>query len=203
MELGFFETNVNGREVIGHLGDTEAFHTSLHLFMKDGIGFYVSFNSGGRQGASGDLRNALFMDFADRYLPYAGPADGRVDAATAKEHAKMMAGSWDASRRWQTNYFSVVNLLGQFKVATNDKGELVIPGLKGRTAARANGSKSRPSSGATSSAMIAWPPRWWTARSSAGRWTSFPRSKCSIACPPAGRPRGSCRRSTPALAYSC
>ncbi|WP_292964958.1 serine hydrolase domain-containing protein [Novosphingobium sp. UBA1939] len=131
MELGFFETNVNGREVIGHLGDTEAFHTSLHLFMKDGIGFYVSFNSGGRQGASGDLRNALFMDFADRYLPYAGPADGRVDAATAKEHAKMMAGSWDASRRWQTNYFSVVNLLGQFKVATNDKGELVIPGLKG------------------------------------------------------------------------
>jgi hypothetical protein len=31
MELGYFETNVNGREVIGHLGDTEFFHTSLHL----------------------------------------------------------------------------------------------------------------------------------------------------------------------------
>ena len=38
MELGFFETNVNGREVIAHLGDTEHFHTSLHLFLKEKIG---------------------------------------------------------------------------------------------------------------------------------------------------------------------
>ena len=30
MELGFFETNINGREVTGHLGDTIAFHTSFH-----------------------------------------------------------------------------------------------------------------------------------------------------------------------------
>lgn len=131
MELGFFETNVNGREVIAHLGDLEAFHTSLHLFMKDGVGFYVSFNSAGKQGAAGDLRNALFMDFADRYFPDQSPPDGRVDAKTAKQHAQMMVGMWDASRRWETNYFSVINLLGQFKVALNEKGELVIPGLKG------------------------------------------------------------------------
>ncbi|MDB4899057.1 MAG: serine hydrolase, partial [Gemmatimonadetes bacterium] len=45
MELGFFETNINGREVIGHLGDTQDFHTSLHLFLDDSIGFYVSLNS--------------------------------------------------------------------------------------------------------------------------------------------------------------
>ena len=38
MELGFFETNINGREVIAHLGDTEFFHTSLHLFLQDRIG---------------------------------------------------------------------------------------------------------------------------------------------------------------------
>src|SRR5205823_5029579 len=44
MELGFFETNINGREVIAHLGDTEAFHTSLHLFLNENVGFYVSFN---------------------------------------------------------------------------------------------------------------------------------------------------------------
>ena len=34
MELGFFETNINGREVIAHLGDTNEFHTSLHLFIQ-------------------------------------------------------------------------------------------------------------------------------------------------------------------------
>jgi len=131
MELGFFETNINGREVIAHLGDTEAFHTSLHLFMKDGVGFYVSFNSSGRQGAVGDLRNALFVDFADRYFPDQSAPDGRVDAKTAKQHAQMLTGLWEGSRRWQSHYFSVLNLLGQTEIATNEKGELVIPALKG------------------------------------------------------------------------
>ena len=69
MELGFFETNINGREVIAHLGDTQYFHTSLHLFLKEGVGFYVSFNSPGKEGAAGGLRGALFDDFADRYFP--------------------------------------------------------------------------------------------------------------------------------------
>ena len=54
MQLGFFETNVNGRRVNAHLGDTMGFHTSLHLFMDDGVGLYVSFNSGGKEGAVGD-----------------------------------------------------------------------------------------------------------------------------------------------------
>src|SRR5580658_7944294 len=66
MELGFFETNINGREVIAHLGDTEDFHTSLHLFLADNVGFYVSFNSLGKNGAAGELRGAMFQDFADR-----------------------------------------------------------------------------------------------------------------------------------------
>ncbi len=54
MQLGFFETNINGHEVIGHLGDTDYFHTSLHLFLKEGVGFYVSFNSLGKDGAAGE-----------------------------------------------------------------------------------------------------------------------------------------------------
>ena len=59
MELGFFETNINDREVIGHLGDTDYFHTSLHLFLQEGVGFYVSFNSAGKSGAAHSLRTAL------------------------------------------------------------------------------------------------------------------------------------------------
>ena len=69
MELGFFETNANGHEVIGHLGDLSNFHTSLHLFMNDGVGLYMSFNSGGKEGAAHTVRTALFYDFADRYFP--------------------------------------------------------------------------------------------------------------------------------------
>ena len=130
MELGFFETNINGREVIGHLGDTQNFHTSLHLFLKENAGLYVSFNSAGKEGAAHHTRVALFRDFADRYFP--GPrADTRVDAATAAQHAKTLVGNWVASRGSQTNFFSVIGLIGQTAVTVGPKGELLIPDMKG------------------------------------------------------------------------
>jgi CubicO group peptidase (beta-lactamase class C family) len=130
MELGFFETNINGREVIGHLGDTEYFHTSLHLFLKENVGFYVSFNSLGKEGAAGSLRTALFQNFADRYFP--GPATkSRVDAKTAAADAALMSGSWANSRNAQSNFLSLVGLLGQVKVGADKKGELLIPSLTG------------------------------------------------------------------------
>ena len=131
MELGFFETNINGREVIAHLGDTEYFHTSLHLMLKDKVGFYVSYNSQGKEGASGTQRLALFEDFADRYFPGPAMPASRVPAKLAAEHAKMMAGAWEASRRGETNFISVIGLLGQTKVGVGPKGELLIPSLKG------------------------------------------------------------------------
>ncbi len=130
MELGFFETNINGREVIGHLGDTDYFHTSLHLFTKENTGFYVSFNSAGKEGASHKLRLALFADFADRYFP--GPRIAtRVDEATAKQHAQAMAGNWYASRGAFTTFFSAIGLIGQVKVAVDEKGQLLLADAKG------------------------------------------------------------------------
>ena len=134
MELGFFETNVNGREVIGHLGDTEAFHTSLHLFLKEGVGFYVSFNSPGKDGAVQGLRTALFNGFADRYFPQAAPHAG-VDAKTAAKHAAMLQGSWINSRESTSNFLAAIGLIGQVKVGVDEKGGLVVPpftGLNGK-----------------------------------------------------------------------
>ena len=130
MELGFFETNINGREVIGHLGDTEYFHTSLHLFLKENVGFYVSFNSLGKEGAAGSLRTALFQDFADRYFPTPRP-ETRVDAKTAAAHAALMSGSWGNSRNSQSNFLALVGFLGQVKITADSKGELLIPELTG------------------------------------------------------------------------
>ena len=133
MELGFFETNINGREVIGHLGDTEYFHTSLHLFMKDNVGLYASFSSAGKDGAVQGLRHALFQDFADRYFPAARAVPG-VDAKTAAAHAAMLAGAWDSSRGSQSNFLVAIGLIGQSKVGLNKKGEIVVPfaGLNGK-----------------------------------------------------------------------
>ena len=129
MELGFFETNANGHEVIGHLGDTSAFHTSLHLFMKENVGFYVSFNSPGKAGAVGPLRGALFQDFADRYFPAPLAKVAPVPTKIAKQHAEMMAGLWQNSRREDHGFVSVLNLIGQTEVSVGPNGEMVIPSL--------------------------------------------------------------------------
>ena len=133
MELGFFETNINGRQVVAHLGDTQWFHSALHLFLREGTGLYFSFNSAGKGGASGGLRSALFEDFADRYFPAPAAAETRVDSATAAKHAEMLAGSWMPSRRAQSNFLSVVGLVGQVKIGV-DKGKIVVPvpGLNGQ-----------------------------------------------------------------------
>lgn len=128
MELGFFETNINGREVIAHLGDTEHFHTSLHLFLKEGVGIYFSFNSAGKQGGAHVVRTQMFENFADRYFPAPLP-DGKVDAKTSAEHARMLAGNWESSRRPQSSWADILNLLGQTTVSATDKGELVIPAV--------------------------------------------------------------------------
>jgi CubicO group peptidase (beta-lactamase class C family) len=134
MELGFFETNINGREVIAHLGDTQCFHTSLHLFLKEGVGFYVSFNSPGKAGAAGGLRGALFDDFADRYFPAAEAAATAVDAKISAQHAALLKGHWVNSRGSQSSFLAVVGLFGQTKAGVNAKGELVVPfnGLNGK-----------------------------------------------------------------------
>ncbi|MBC7988232.1 MAG: hypothetical protein H7Y19_01450 [Luteimonas sp.] len=130
MQLGFFETNINDREVIAHLGDTQDFHTSLHLFLAERTGLYVSFNSAGKEGASGSLRTALFEDFADRYFPGKAPA-GRVPAKQAAEHARMLSGTWSSTRRSDTTFFNLFELLGQLKVGVGPKGELVVESWKG------------------------------------------------------------------------
>ena len=130
MELGFFETNINGREVIGHLGDSEYFHTSLHLFLKENVGFYVSFNSLGKEGAAGNLRGALFQDFADRYFPAPRP-QSRVDAKTSAEHAALLSGTWGNSRGSHSNFLAAASFLEQIKIGVDRKGDLLIPDLKG------------------------------------------------------------------------
>ena len=130
MMLGFYETNYNGRRVVSHGGDTQWFHTYLHLFIDDGIGLYMSFNSSGKEGATGGIRTMLFHQFADRYLP-GEAADGEVDADTAAEHARLIAGRYDNSRRMSTNFFSILNLIGAVKVVANDDGTISVPMMTG------------------------------------------------------------------------
>jgi CubicO group peptidase (beta-lactamase class C family) len=126
MVLGFYETDTNGRRIVSHGGDTQYFHSDMHLFLDEGVGYFISFNSGGKDGAVGPLREAFYRNFADRYFP--GPAmQGEVDEATAKEHAARIAGSYLSSRRPERNFISVLNLLQPLKVVVNDDGTISVP----------------------------------------------------------------------------
>ncbi len=125
MLLGFFEDNYNGHRVIGHGGDTQWFHSDLHLFIDDGVGLLVSVNSVGKDGAAQEVRAELLHQFADRYL--SGPApDGKLDEKTAAEHARMIAGRYSVSRRAETSFVSLVYLAQQATVADNGDGTISV-----------------------------------------------------------------------------
>ena len=125
MMLGFYEDNYNGHRVIAHGGDTQWFHSDLHLYLDDGVGLAVSLNSLGKDGAAHQIRSALYHDFTDRYLP--GPTlDGKVDEKTAAEHARMMTGPYRVSRRVDSNFISLLYATLQAKVADNGDGTISV-----------------------------------------------------------------------------
>jgi hypothetical protein len=96
------------------------------LFLDDNVGVFFSVNSAGKAGASGDIRNALFEQFADRYLP--GPTfDGKVADETAAEHARMMVGIYENSRRMESSFFSLLGLAGPIKVMANEDHTISVP----------------------------------------------------------------------------
>jgi CubicO group peptidase (beta-lactamase class C family) len=134
MMLGFYEQNYNGHRIISHGGDTVYMHSYLHLLLDDHVGLFVSVNSQGREGAAGAIRGALFDDFLDRYFP--GTSDVRkVDAKTAAEHAKLMAGYYESSRRPETSFMSILSFASPFKLSVGKDNLLTASSFKGRNGA--------------------------------------------------------------------
>jgi CubicO group peptidase (beta-lactamase class C family) len=125
--LGFYQQDVNGHRVVGHGGDTLLFHTLLAVFPDDGIGLYVSVNGGGRHDLGKWLRERMFNAFADRYLPDTRtPVKPSVDEATARAHAKAMAGAYRNSRREDSTFLSLLQLLSPLRVEALDDGRIAL-----------------------------------------------------------------------------
>src|SRR5688572_17041688 len=139
MMLGFYETTANGHRAIAHGGDTQWFHSDLQLFPDENIGIYVSTNSGGKDGSARLIRDGLVTGFVNRYLPKSGnPSGGAgagIDAETAKQHAQMIAGAYNSSRRADSNFMNLVYMLGQTKVSANEDGTISVPMLAGYSGA--------------------------------------------------------------------
>jgi len=125
MAYGFYEESRNGRRIVGHAGDTIAFHSDLHLIPDTGVGFFVSYNSGGKGEIS--QRTILWEAFLDRYYPFTPTAAQVLDSA--KEDAAAVSGTYMLSRRSDTSFFKAASLLGEATVAANEDGTIQVAAL--------------------------------------------------------------------------
>lgn len=121
MCLGFYEESRNGQRIIGHGGDTQWFHSDLHLLLDSNVGFFVSYNSAGRDEIS--PRTVLFDKFMERYFPVK-PAN-EPTLSTAAQDARRVAGLYKVSRRFETNLLAVTTLLGEAKIAVDPKDNTI------------------------------------------------------------------------------
>lgn len=126
MCLGFYEETRNGHRIIGHAGDTEYFHSDLHLILDAGIGFFISYNSAGK----GEVRarEAVWHAFLDRYFPY-NPPPMPVQASAAAD-SQTVSGQYIISRRSQTTILKVLNVMGETKVSSGSDNTITVDSLK-------------------------------------------------------------------------
>jgi len=125
MAYGFYEETRNGHRIIGHGGDTVQFHSDLHLIPDAGVGFFVSYNSGGKGQIS--PRTILWEAFLDRYFPYTPPPAPTLDSA--KEDAKAVSGTYKLSRRSETSFLKAASLIGETTVSAAEDGTIEIAAL--------------------------------------------------------------------------
>ncbi len=122
MAYGFYEESSHGRRIIGHGGDTIQFHSDLHLIPESGVGFFVSYNSGGKGETS--LRTILWQAFLDRYFPDTRPEMPTLE--TAKESSAAVSGNYMISRRSEGSFLHSLAILGEGVVSANDDATISV-----------------------------------------------------------------------------
>lgn len=125
-DLGFYQENRNGQSIIGHAGDTNWFHSDLHLIPSRNVGIFMSFNSAGQSGASDSARTAVFRAFLNRYFPYVAPQEPTV--AHPQVDAARVSG-WYVSSRRIVSALSILNGFLQTNVSASPDGTLRVSAL--------------------------------------------------------------------------
>jgi CubicO group peptidase (beta-lactamase class C family) len=127
--LGFYETYINGRRIIGHGGDTQFFHSVLSLMPETGIGLFASVNTGGKGGrTSVELERAFFKHYFPAELPVVKPP-----ADAAKRNARY-AGSYRTLRHSYTKFEKAFSLFGEEQVVAMPDGTLMMGDIFGNPA---------------------------------------------------------------------
>lgn len=127
MALGFYHEDRNGQVIVGHGGDTNWFHSDLHLLVDSNVGIYMSFNSAGKEGAAHVIRQRLFEQFMARYFPQPGPQPRTL--STARDHGRLMAGHYISSRASTSNWLRFIGLLSEVEVSLNGDDTITVSAL--------------------------------------------------------------------------
>ncbi|BBD98789.1 hypothetical protein SAMIE_1022900 [Sphingobium amiense] len=127
MALGFYHEDRNGQVIVGHGGDTNWFHSDLHLLVNSNVGIYMSFNSAGKEAAAHVIRQRLFDQFMARYFPESGSE--RRTASTARDHGRLMVGHYVSSRASTSNWLRFIGLLGEVEVSQNSDDTITVSAL--------------------------------------------------------------------------
>lgn len=123
MLYGLYEQNSHAQQLVGHDGDTLAFHTVLLLCPALDLGIFASYNSDGGERARGDLVDALL----DRLF---GRANVHLDVVGASD-AERYVGYYTSLRAPSSGHDKIQSLLQTVGVNVDDEGRLLLRGKDG------------------------------------------------------------------------
>ena len=115
MALGFYHEDRNGLNIIGHGGDTDLFHSDLHLFLDKSVGLYMSMNSAGKDGAAHALRERIASSSSPTAISRRRRKTCRR-STPPRRMAQAMAGHYVSSRAGGFNFLRLAALLGETTV---------------------------------------------------------------------------------------
>ncbi len=124
MCMGFYQTWRNGLNFIGHGGDLIAFHSIFLLEPKEKLVIFISYNSAG---SANKTRAEILTAFADRYYPYSQKPEFQKPSA---DGLKAIAGTYQATRRSESNKLKIGSLLGQGQATVDKEGVLKVDDFK-------------------------------------------------------------------------
>jgi CubicO group peptidase (beta-lactamase class C family) len=126
--ITFMEYWLDPVRAIGHGGDTVYFHSDMVLIPDAHVGYFVSYNSLGKNVGGG--RGEILRSFMKRYFPNPGERKANVDIDTQKSDGRKVRGIYDGTRRADTTFLKIFALLGQFRVSGDEDGILTVEGNK-------------------------------------------------------------------------
>jgi CubicO group peptidase (beta-lactamase class C family) len=121
MDLGFFDTWINGHHIVEHGGDTHHFHSWLSMLPEEHVGLFVSINTAGSAAdTANQIDRAFLTGFFPARLPQIQPAK---DAA---ETVGRYVGAYRIDTRSYTKFDKVLVAGGDLNVEATPDGGLLF-----------------------------------------------------------------------------